>query len=115
MTSEVLYRLKLGEKVCYIGEREGFAILDWREFSVDRTAENQQEELAYARLADLWPPKDLKSSTSGAAPGVIGLVFSKAKEYFRRLRYGQPPSDALEPIRPAIDLLEERVEPSDTE
>ncbi len=112
LSSQVVYRLRLGEKVCYIGEREGFAILDWREFEESSVAEKSSpaKELAYARLVDLWPPRTKQVAKSSDPPGLIGAVFGKAREYFRRLRYGQPPSDALEPIRPALDAIEEQVD-----
>ena len=60
--SEVVARLRLGEEVCYIGERAAFAIVDWSKQAVIRgAAESGAEEQRFVRLVDLWPPRESQS------------------------------------------------------
>ncbi len=99
-TAQVVYRLKLGEKVCYIGEKGSFAILNWESFLSSEERELSKEKLAYSRLVDLWPPKD-GSGKKEHLPGLAGF-FSKARSIFQRMGYGHPPEDALEPYEPII-------------
>ena len=93
--TEVLANLKLGQKVCYIGEDNSksrkFAILDWRGES------SNKNELAFALLSDLWPPKEAKTKK----PELVGAagILQKASNYLQRMRSGHPPTDALEPYK----------------
>ncbi len=64
-TSGVLDRLKLGEEVCYVGERGEFAIIDWSKQNLIRGAATPEKEQAFARLVDLWPPRDTRSKGWG--------------------------------------------------
>ncbi len=63
--SGVLDRLKLGEEVCYVGERAEYAILDWSKQGIIRGAAAPAKEQAYVRLVDLWPPREHRSSGWG--------------------------------------------------
>jgi len=102
-TSEVVHRLRLGEKVCYIGEKGSFAILDWGSFLAVNGEGVKEEKLSYARLVDLWPPKN-GSGRKESLPGLAGF-FSKARSLFQRMGYGHPPEDALEPYEQIIGPL----------
>jgi len=105
-TAQVVHRLSLGEKVCYIGEKGTFAILDWGSFLSVSGEKVQEERLSYVRLVDLWPPKN-GSSRKESLPGLAGF-FSKARSVFQRMGYGHPPEDALEPYDPIIGPLRNR-------
>lgn len=57
--SEVIDRLRLGEEVCYVGERAAFAIVDWSKQPVIRSgAPVGAEAQRFVRLVDLWPPRE---------------------------------------------------------
>ncbi len=103
-TSEVLKKLKLGEKVCYVGEdnrstsqqgrKRKFAVLDWRKES------DGKRELAFSILTDLWPPKG-GSKKGIKAVGPVGIL-QKAKNFMGRMRSGHPPTDTLGPYKDLI-------------
>lgn len=127
--TQVIKKLKLGEKVCYVGEQNGFAILDWtREYgaadSTSVSAEdsntitgNKKKQLAYARLTDLWEPRDKPVQPAVTQYGLVGL-WNKAKTYFNYMRYGAVPEDGLAPYRPIIgrsEPIDEAEEDTETE
>lgn len=100
LTAAVVGRLKLGEKVCYIGEQGKFAIVDLREH--DRVNPEAADGasgktwaaevktgamIAYARLVDLWPPRD-----DPADPGRDNFV-ERLKQHYYYLRHGGVPEN----------------------
>jgi len=62
-TGQVLFQLMLGERVCYVGERDKFAVLDLESSPATKMHSGEPQtarpssRLAYARLVDLWPPR----------------------------------------------------------
>lgn len=93
-TSKVIARLSLGEEVCYVGEQDGFAILDW-EKSIEQSgrdkAAGKSFELVFVLLTELWPPEDEE----------IGLE-AHAKRVFENMGYGGQPEDVFAPLRELI-------------
>lgn len=130
LSSGVLKKLTLGEKVCVVGKKSGFAIIDRRLLQLKNLELNEESssansfdfsedeskqvlsELAYARDVDLWPPRDmrLESSSSNNSGGILMKLFDNARDYFRRLRYG-PPDNVLEPYGPVLDKFDLRKNP----
>lgn len=118
-TSKVVSRLKLGQEVCYLGEQSGFAIVDWREKnaglapqpeaenkSADKPAEPAgepaseanagvmlEQNLAYIRLVDLWPPRAGRSlSTSRKSIG------QRLSDFYTYIRSGGVPEEPVIPL-----------------
>lgn len=113
LSSGVLKKLTLGEKVCVVGKKSGFAIIDRRLLKLKNSSQKETlSELAYARDVDLWPPRDmrLEGGAQNNSGGVLMKLFDKAREYFRRLRYG-PPDNVLEPYAPVLDKFDLRKNP----
>lgn len=115
ISSGVIRKLKLGEKVCYIGQTGGFAILDWRyqdprflsDSSEDSSVEKSQplenkevnSELAYIRLIDLRRQgEEPRSSNQSDA-------WSQAKEHIDSMGKALVPEDVYGPFRPVIDFI----------
>lgn len=111
-TSQVLAKLSLGAEVCYLGERESFAIVEWplRTEKIiplpeaEKADSDPQRKLAYVRLVDLWEPRDR------ARKRRTGLL-STLKDYYYYMRSGGVPDDGLAPYRPLLNS----VAPSDTD
>ena len=99
-TSGTLANLSLGEEVCYIGQQESFAILNWKWRAEGEKRADSQPDVAYARLSDLW---DYSTSGDDAESSFLGRVFRRAKSYYQYLRYGGVPEDALLPYSPLVD------------
>ena len=118
-TSKVVSRLKLGQEVCYLGEQSGFAIVDWREKNAGLApppeTENKDEDkpgapaggpapeanagimldqnLAYIRLVDLWPPRAGKSlSTTRKSIG------QRLSDFYTYIRSGGVPEEPVIPL-----------------
>ncbi len=85
--AEVIGRLALGEKACYLGEQSGFAIIAWQ----------PPRKLAYVHLTDLWPPRGEQARRGGKD------LFQNAADYLNYMRYGGVPDDGLAPYRPLMN------------
>lgn len=106
-SSPVVRKLILGEKVCYVGEQKGFAIIDWRlqeavnsknkKKAEGRSVESKKPQLVFVRLVDLWAPPPRVD------PSKPGDMVEQVKRYFYYMRYGGVPEDILGPFRPYID------------
>lgn len=112
--SRVLEYLSRGDEVCYVGERERFAIVEW-------TVEKQ----AYVRLVDLWPgplsdyAKEKLSKSGKPMPnpteyGLMGII-KRVKRYFTYMRSGGVPDNALDAYEPIIGIPEAVVRGSCTD
>jgi hypothetical protein len=90
VSSARLKALKEGQEVCYIGEMDGFAIVDLRgPQGVDRRI--KQDEVAYVKLFDLWEPEPKKQKKQGQRDQV--------QEFFNFWRQGGIPDDPIAPFR----------------
>ena len=105
VTAQVITKLGLGERVCYVGENEQFAIVDWslqHELNEARDQVASEEKVAYIRLVDLWTPsKGPGSAQKGGTKGFVSWV----KQYYHYVRSGGVPEDGLIPYRPVLDLF----------
>lgn len=91
-SAEVLDYLRLGEKVCYIGEVESFAIVDWRkQYLIRKTAASQVPKRAFVRLVDLWEPARYQKEKGGLLATVI--------RFFSLRGAGVVPEDPFLPFR----------------
>ena len=102
-TSLVIAHLSLGEEVCYVGEKDEFAILHWEKNSASAN-EKEKHTLAYARLVDLWANEryqKLPQDETNQIPRPRNF-FQKIKSYYYYLRSGGVPEDGLVPYRPII-------------
>lgn len=93
-STEVLAKLSLGEELCYIGEQDGFAIIDWEKTFLRREAafdEESQPELVFVSLTDLWPPMTEVQS-----------IEEHARRVFENMGYGGQPEDVFAPLRELI-------------
>ncbi|MCB0321930.1 MAG: hypothetical protein KDD69_00100 [Bdellovibrionales bacterium] len=93
-TSKVLAKLELGELVCYVGEQEAFAIIDWRKQDELNQREKQprpeEPELAFVRLVDLW---------DGQRSNAPRSYLEELRQFFHYIRYGGVPDDIWAPFR----------------
>ena len=105
-TSAVVGHLRLGEHVCYVGEQQGYATVDWgvqHVFSSERKKSSRKSRLVFVRLVDLWEPvAGLGSKQKKGPEGFIAWM----KSYYHYLRSGGVPEDGLIPYRPVIDLVQ---------
>ncbi len=94
-TGDVITRLKLGEKVCWIGERDNFAIIS--------SGSGTERRVHYIKTFDLWPPRD-----GSARHGSVGRettpqsLLESAKGHMRRILQGVPSEDPLAPYRDVL-------------
>jgi len=110
LTAKVVSRLKLGERVCYVGEEKDFAIVDWDAHQSvqndgvvkSKPDDNKKERLVFVRTVDLWAPPNIKEQVVG---GVLSL-FEQAKSYMEYMRQGGVPEDPLMPYRPIMNLFQ---------
>ncbi|MCB0345228.1 MAG: hypothetical protein KDD66_08915 [Bdellovibrionales bacterium] len=95
-SGKVLLKLELGQRVCVVGERQDFAILEWRLPKDGSASQPDAEEstLAFARLVDLWPPRD-----KPVADGEIGF-FRRIKQYLYFMLHGGVPDTPI--ITPSV-------------
>ena len=105
--SEVVVKLGSAQRVCYVGEKKGFAV-------IDRFPEAQTEELtgsetqisetgdrlAYVRTYDLWPPRGKSAAKKNES------ILSKTVSFIRSLQYNSVPSGDFEPHPPLLKALE---------
>jgi hypothetical protein len=111
-TSQVLTKLALGAEVCYLGERAGFAIVEWPLRTVkivpvpesEKVISDPKLKIAFVRTVDLWEPR------GSARKRRTGLL-STLKDYYYYMRSGGVPDDGLAPYRPLLNS----VSPSDTD
>jgi hypothetical protein len=87
-TSSVKRKLRLGEKVCIIGQQRNFGIL----------AASDDRGVEFARMVDLWPPRWGRIGRPRAPVDEI-------KERFRYMRQGIVPENPSFPYRPFIELF----------
>jgi len=91
LTGKILFQLSLGEKVCYVGEKERFAIVDLQRSAALGVLPFQR--LVFIRLVDLWPPRESQRGE------LKGDLVGNAKRYITQLLYGGVPDDALAPYK----------------
>jgi hypothetical protein len=107
-TSSRLDTLALGEEVCYIGEENDFAILQWDKQQIIRgtapaapaatgAQKTPAEKRAYVRLVDLWEPR--------GSGGDKGDLIQRIKNYYYYGQYGGVPDDPLWLFRPMINTI----------
>lgn len=99
-SSEVITKLPAQKRVCVIGEKAEFMILDWTKQALinDRMRESKEQkakEITYARKVDLHQAQDHDAD-----------VWSRTKRQMRRIRQGVVPEDVYGPFRPVIDWLQ---------
>ncbi len=90
-SSRVVAKLLLGEEVCYVGEQNDFAIIDWRiqpQISPERKSKTKSSELVFIALSDLWAPAD---------KGVD--LEQSVRNIFESMGYGGQPDDIFGPVR----------------
>ena len=92
--SEVLFSLKISDRVCHIGEQGNFAILK---------LQDKSQSLGFASLRDVRPLRIEKEKSY--APGLIG-VYERAVDYMRFMYYGGVPDDPFMPVRPLLGAPE---------
>ncbi len=100
-SGKVLQKLELGQRVCVVGERQDFAILEWRVPKEGAGTEPNPDEstLAFARLVDLWPPRD-----KPVGGGEVGF-FRRIKQYLYFMFHGGvPDTPIITPSIPQTDL-----------
>lgn len=81
--------LKAGQEVCYIGELNGFAIVDLRG-AEDVQRAIRKDEVGYVRLFDLWEPVQESESKDSK---------KQVQEFFDFWRRGGIPDDPFAPFR----------------
>lgn len=113
--SRVLVYLEEADRVCYVGEKNDFAIVDrlsipskaQKEVDSLLSASKEDEEagnrFVYLRVSQLWATPTKKKDE-----GVAKEVFSRLKGMYNDFRYGGVPEDGLLPYRPFIELFQER-------
>ena len=94
VTSSVLRKLGLGEKVCRIGEMGQFQILRWDSFIKHEDGEAIASSSAFARTVDLWEARDMPGRKHGMLESVTG--------FFKLLFSGGMAEDPLLPYRPLM-------------
>lgn len=94
VTSKVLRKLELGEKVCRVGEMAQFQILRWTPHAKEEDGTVTKSATAFARSVDLWEARDMP----GAKIGVI----ESATRFFKLLFSGGMAEDPLLPYRPIM-------------
>jgi hypothetical protein len=97
-------KLKLGERVCYIGEQLGFAVVDWSKQDLlnertKRIPREDEQQLAFVKLSDLWRPRS--GEAESRSQDSFDLV-EKARLYLYYMRNGILTEDVLAPFRPFI-------------
>ena len=92
--ARVIAYLSRGEKVCYIGEKERFSILDWN--AGKEVNQSEPAELVFVRTSDIWSPN------SGRPQGFFGRI----KQYWHYFRSGGVPEDGLAPYGPLIEIFQ---------
>ncbi len=116
LSSEVVGYLKAGEKVCYIGEKNEFAILHWR-LEDKEDLEKGRSKLSFSRLVDLVETKEyqkglvqgnLKNSDNKKGVKRQKSFVSRVKGYFSYMLSGGVAEDGLSPYRPAMDILRKK-------
>ena len=79
--SKVLAKLNIGEKVCYTGEENGYAIIMWHG---DQSTEPEENlDRAFVRLVELWQPENGPSASRG--------FFGWLKKFYYYIRSGGVP------------------------
>jgi hypothetical protein len=88
-TSAVLGKLALGETVCYVGEQDEFAIIDWQRQESLREVQSAElkTELAFIVLTDLWPPPERNTDLG-----------DRIKKLFKSVGSGGLPQDIFSPL-----------------
>ncbi|MFN8390962.1 MAG: hypothetical protein U0136_11795 [Bdellovibrionota bacterium] len=93
--SPVIDRLALGEEVCWIGEQNGFAILDWDKQQVIRGEELKPSGArAYVRLVELWEPRPRHENSRS--------VVDRLRDYYYYRQSGGVPEDPFWVARPLL-------------
>lgn len=104
-SGKVLRKLELGERVCVVGERQDFAIIEWKireEQAAGQGSDSDETSLAFARLVDLWPPRDRP-----LADGEVGF-FRRIKQYVYFIFYGGvPDTPIIAPSMPDSSVMED--------
>lgn len=95
-SGRVLKKLELGQRVCVVGERQDFVIIEWRVPKEGETPklDSDKSTLAFARLVDLWPPRDRPTGS-----GEVGF-FRRIKQYLYFMLHGGVPDTPI--ITPSI-------------
>ena len=94
-TSEIEGRLKRSEKVCYIGEEHGFAILQWDRQAILRgEAPPKEDKRGFVRLVELWPPR------KDDVP-----MNDKVRDAYKFREAGGVTEDPLWMLRPFLDIF----------
>ncbi len=104
-TSGTVHTLKVGEKVCHIGERKRFAIVDWsKQELINGTSAKippvESQRLVFVKLTDLWEPSHGGYSLQDPLD-----VTGRAKGYLDGVQNGVVNEDVLYPFRPFLDLF----------
>jgi hypothetical protein len=100
-------KLRIGEVVCYVGEKNNFAIVDGRFRDSEKTLEVAEKNapIEYVRLSYLWPPR---SGPGSDTPDVKPSVGSRGKQQVFRPRVTAPagsvPEDVFAPFRSFLGL-----------
>ena len=87
-TSEVIGRIDVGERVCYLGEEGKFAILQWS----GEQEQLKEESLSFARASDLRPVKVRRRYGSDG-------FFDRIRQFYYYIRSGGVPE--YSPVLPA--------------
>jgi len=90
-TGRVIYKLPLGEKVCVLGEKDDFLIIDWKVHPTCCTKLPKGQGLAYANRHYLWPPPGISASTRNDENSLA--------RFWSWFRFGRMVDDPLLPIR----------------
>ena len=102
-------KLDLGERVCHVGERGDFAIIDWRKQaringkSEIQNSNRKTPEAAFVRLVDLWPPEASSLPDPNAAKPKDTL--EQAQDHMKAMRNELVREDIYGPFRPLVDFI----------
>ena len=91
-TGTVTERLSVGERVCWVGERDNFAII----------VAGPERQLRYVKLYDLWPPREKDGKHKNSPHSLLGGAIDSAKGQMQRILQGIPAEDSLAPYRQVL-------------
>ena len=95
-TSKVIYKLGVGERVCYVGERGDYVILEWKK------SKNSNEGLAYVRASDVRV-EEVKKKRKTVYQHPRKTLFDRIKQFYYYARSGGVPDDIIGPFRPDFE------------
>lgn len=104
----VIAVLSSGETVCYVGEKEGFAMIHWQVIEDTKNSiEEPSKAISYVRLVDLWTSKNTQSDLRGFTPKSTSQdLLSWIYSYYSYIRSGGVPEDGLLPYRSFMNLFD---------